>query len=138
MILELHPIENVLASRKPFDQGINRKVGLRQGVHVCDAMAVLEAVRGRPVDQGPGPPVGTRPYYRGIDRHIARLHAVADRRPIGSAAYRRLGNTAGGGNPCQSRRLQQSTARDGLVDANGHEILPSSREISRWQPTSSS
>jgi hypothetical protein len=42
-VLELHPVEDVLAGRKPLNQYLGGEVGLGQHVHVGGVLGVLEA-----------------------------------------------------------------------------------------------
>ena len=122
-VLELHAIEDVLGGRQAFDQHVGGEVGLREHIEIGGAAAVLEALRGRPVDQEARRPVRPRPHDAGIDRDIAGLHAVADAGAIGGAADERPRNPAGGDGGRGGR--QKSTSGQRPADANGHGLLRS-------------
>ncbi len=94
MVLEADAIKNVLARRQAFDQRLGGEIGLRQRVDIDRAANGLETVGGRDPDQHARRSVGARPDDAGIDRHVARLDAVGDDRPITRAAERGLGDAA--------------------------------------------
>jgi hypothetical protein len=96
MILEANAIEQLLPGRQPVEQRLGGEVGLRQRVDKGGVADGLEAVGGRDLDMHARGPVGARPDDGGIGRHVARLDAMRDERPVDGAAQGGLGDDAGG------------------------------------------
>lgn len=128
-ILEADAVEDVLTGGKVFEQDLAGEIALRQRVDGNRMADISKAVAGRGLDQHARRPIGARPDHSGIDRHVSRLHAVCDARPVGGTAQIWLGNTAkncdrsrrcGGRQqpaPCQSRLFARAVS-----NRAGHRI----------------
>ena len=79
-------VEDVLPGRQTFEQRLGGEIALRQRIDEHAAVDGLEAVGGRHLDRHARRPVGARPDHAGISRHVARLNAMGDHRPVGGAA----------------------------------------------------
>jgi hypothetical protein len=99
-VLKADAIENLLPGRQAVDQRLGGEIALRQGIDIGTAVYHVETVGGGNLDLHAGRPVGARPNHGRVDRHVARLHAVRDRRPVSGKAQIRAGDR---GNSRQSR-----------------------------------
>jgi hypothetical protein len=95
MILETDAVEDVRSGRQAFHQRFGGEIGLRQRVDEDGAVDRAEALGGGGLKQHARRPVAAPPHDAGIDRDVARLHAVADERPIRRAAESGPGDHAG-------------------------------------------
>jgi hypothetical protein len=123
MVLEADAIEDVLPGPQAFDQRLGGEVGLGQRIDVDRAANGLEAVGGRDLDQHARGAVGAGPDNARIDRHVARLDAVGDDRPITGAAESGLGDAAQQADRCGRASGRQEPAtrqRRAVAHGDGH------------------
>ncbi len=128
-----HAVENVLARGQAVDQRLHGEVALGQRIERHRAQQRLEAIAGRNVEGQARGTVGARPDHAGIERHVARLHAVADDRPVGGAGQIRRSKTAergDGGRGCGRR--QKTAPAHWRKDANGHGVSPVWNGSNSW------
>ena len=120
-ILEAEAIEDVLVRRQVLDQRLCGEIGFRQRVDEHRAPDVAEAVGGRDLDQHARGTVSARPDHAGIDRHVARLHAVSDLRPVRREAQRgpREAADCGDGRRCR-RGLQERATGERRATSHCH------------------
>jgi hypothetical protein len=112
-ILEPDAVEYVLACGQVLDERLGGKIAFRQGVDDDAVADLFEGVRRRNLDPHARGPVGARPDDTGIDRYIARLHAMGDERPARRKTDIRLCNAAECGRRCRrGNRREKPEARE--------------------------
>src|SRR5262249_56047777 len=82
MVLKPDTVKDVLPGWQVFDQRLGGEVALRQSVDAYRAVDHVEAVGGRHVHQHARGPIRPRPDHPRIGRHVARLDAITDPRPL--------------------------------------------------------
>ena len=92
MVLEPDPIEDVLPGRQALDQRLGGEVALRQRIDANGAADHVETLSRGHLDQHARGPIRACPDHPRVSRHIARLNAVTDHRPVGRAAQIGLGD----------------------------------------------